>query len=65
MSDVVKKNMLAIKEHAEQSRKISRDSISRVEILEKQILDLRLKLEQQGNQIQMLLVKTYSGGATS
>jgi len=59
------KNILAIKDHSIRSREIVRELEAKLEDTNKENRDLKNKLKLMQEQIQMIQVKLFSGGATS
>ncbi len=59
--DANQKNILAIKQHSEETRKMVRE----LEVKLNSITSLNLKVIELENQIHNLQVKMFSGGATS
>jgi len=59
--EAIQKNILAIKQHSEDTRKLVRE----LELKLNSITSLNLKIIELENQVRALQVKVHSGGATS
>ena len=60
-NDATHKNILAIKQHSEETRKLVRELENRLNAIN----SLNLKVLELEKQIQVLQVKLFSGGSTS
>ena len=63
--EVNRKNILAIKQHADVTRELLREDQNKVKQLENLILEQKNRLDLLQKQVQILQVKSFSGGATS
>lgn len=63
--EVNRKNILAIKQHADVTRELLREDQVKVKQLENLILEQKDRLDLFQKQVQILQVKSFSGGATA
>ena len=64
-TEVVQKNILAIKEYSTETRKVVRENETEVKALRNMVITLQQQLQQQQRQLGILQAKVLGGAATS
>lgn len=64
-SEVVRKNILAIRDHSNETRKGLRDAEAEVQALRNMVMTLQQQLQQQQQQLAILQTKVLGGGTTT